>query len=130
MCFISVKCCHLNYDGERQGFWSDPAKLLFYSPHTGQYIFAFIVTRHLILDYPIYLSTSNFFHITAIVCCLHWRKITECGDCKFLSLTKFSQPCKLHICATLSLFSLLVALTFFISCYCYSSTYIILIMNN
>jgi len=49
-------------------------------------------------------------HITPILRCLHWLKMTERTKYKLLSLTKFSQPPNLHICITSSLFNLLAAL--------------------
>jgi len=50
-------------------------------------------------------------HITAILRSLHWLKITKYIEYKLLSLMKSSQPPpNLHICTTLSLFSLLAAL--------------------
>jgi len=59
---------------------------------------------------PAVVTAPKSCHITPILRCLHWLKITKHIEYKLLSLTKSSQPHNLHIFTTLSLFILLAAL--------------------
>jgi len=49
-------------------------------------------------------------HITPMLWCLHWFKITECIEYNCCNLLKSSQPPNVYICSISSVFNLLAAL--------------------